>query len=303
MPTTRLRTIVLAALTGVIVLSGCANPVDPAAESDGYPPAPEVERDEKLAEKVPPEVRDAGVITVAMNSGPPPVKFRDADGEVNGFNPQLIEAAATILGIEVEYQEVPFDALVPGLESGRFDVFASAGDFAERRERTDFIDYMTYGTAIMVQSGFEHDELEPARLCGVSVAFTRGAAQQALVEQVAASCRERGEPALTMVPLKDANAGILAVQSGQADAVWGDSPALIYNANREPDRYKVVYDKLEGPYGIGVLRENAELRDALRAALRSLAEQGIYQKMLTDWNLEPDAAMPEFPINTGPSQG
>lgn len=294
-------TMLLAA--GGVLLAGCANPTDPmTGDPSRFPAQPVVERDEALAATVPASTREAGRIVVAMNSGIPPIKFRDSNGEVAGFNPQLIQAAAALLGLEVEYVEVPFDALIPGLESRRFDVFASAGDFVERRERTDFIDYLNYGAALMAQTSFEKDALTEAELCGHSVAFTRGAAQQSLVEAADANCIAQGAPAITQVPLKDANAVVLAVQSGQAELAWGDSPALMYRQKLEPDAYKIVHNELKGPYGIGILRENGELRDALQAALQELARRGIYQQLITDWKLDVADGLPGFPLNTGPAQ-
>ncbi|NJQ00483.1 ABC transporter substrate-binding protein [Streptomyces zingiberis] len=292
-------------------LTACADPAGPAgpagspekgSSASAYPKAPKVSVDEDIAAMLPDDVRSGKRISVAMNSGIPPIKFQDSSGRIRGFNPQLLEAAGGVLGLKVNYQEVPFDSLVPGLESGRYDLIASVGDFEERRARTDFIDYMTYGNAIMVGADFEQSKLTPDDLCGLQVAFTRGTAQQGLVEKAAGKCAADGKDELVKSPMKDANAGVLAVQSGQADAVWSDSPAMIYNATMNPDLYKVVYEQEEGPYGIGVHKDNGELRDALRAALRKLAKDGVYDELISGWGIEKSAALPDFPINTGPSQ-
>ena len=75
----------------------------------------------------------------------------------------------------------------------------------------------------------------------------------------------------------------------------GDAQSLLYNAKTSPDLYKVTFNDEAGPYGIGINKENSEFRDALRAALLSLVENGTYDKVLEEWG-QKDYAMPELPL-------
>ena len=301
--TARSLPLVAVIATAAVVLTGCANPSDTARVADAAAdigPAPIVVRDPGVAAMVPPDVAARGEFTAAVNPSSPPIKFLDGDGAIIGFTPELLSAAATVMGVRMRTQQTSFDALVPGLESGRFDIILSINDFAERRRRTDFIDYLLTGTAMLGSTSIPENALTPEDLCGRSIGFVRGNVQQNLVEAAAGRCVSRGAPPPRGSGFGDINAAILAVQSGQADLAWGDAPSISYNAERNPTRYKLVYRQIAGPYGIGVNKERAPLRDALRAALLKCVENGTYRYLLTKYGLD-DYRLPQMPLNSGPA--
>lgn len=299
----RTTTAALTAIVFIVGLSGCSNPEDSASgkeqDRDSQAILAEVEKDENIAAMLPEEF--AGGFSAGINADFAPIKFVDADGEIIGVNPDLLRGAAKVLGTEVEFQEGTFDSMVPGLEAKRFDVVASIGDFVERQERIDFIDYMKAGTAIMANTAVEVDEVTLDELCGLSIGYTRGSAQQTYLEAAAAQCEKDGEPGLEVRGYQDSGAGILAVKSGQDDAFWGDSPQVVYNVEQNPDVYKTIFNQTNIVYGIGIHKDNTELRDALRAALLKLVEDGTYDEILAVWEQQ-EFALPEMPINSDISE-
>src|SRR5262249_13953727 len=141
----------------------------------------------------------------------------------------------------------------------------SAGDFVERQTHVDFIDYLVAGTAILTKKNFKSDALTPQDLCGITVGYPRGAAQQGLLEAAQRTCASANKPPVGVNGYGDANSGLLAVQSGQADAFWGALAPMVFNATTKPDQFKVVYQQKIANYGIGVSKDDPPLRDALRA--------------------------------------
>jgi polar amino acid transport system substrate-binding protein len=135
----------------------------------------------------------------------------------------------------------------------------------------------------------------------MNVGHTRGTSQQTSLEAAAKECAAKGKPKLETSGYQDAGAGILSVKSGQADAFWGDSPQMIYNVKKDPDLYKILYSEKSSVYGIGIHKDNAALRDALRAALLKLVDDGVYDKMLKQWGQE-DFGIPEMDINSNISE-
>lgn len=283
-------------------LSACANPTAGGSEVTAQEVGPTVENtaNEEIAAMVPEDLRERGSFTVAINPDIAPVKFLDESGEVAGLNPELLEAAGTLMDLDAEFQKTSFDALVPGLEAQRFDVIASIGDFKERQEKIDFIDYLTTGSALIVATDSEGDAVSEEDMCGMNLSFVRGTYQQGQIEGISESCTSGGGDAVEATGYGDANAALLSVKSGQADGFWGDLQQLSYNEKTNPETYKVVAEDASGPYGIGVNKEEAEFRDALQAALLELVENGTYDQTLQKWGQE-DFGMPEMPLNTGAS--
>lgn len=280
-----MQRLVITALSSVVCLMGisaCANP----SEDGGTKPTgsadlvASVTKDDAVAAKLPQTIKQKGGFTASINPDVAPIKFIDTDGQIAGLNPDLLRAAAKVLGTEVKFQEGTFDAMVPGLESKRYDVIASVADFVERQKKIDFIDYLQTGTAILAAKDFQQDEISPAELCGLNVGHARGTSQQGYLEAAAKKCLAAGKPKLVTSAYQDGGVGILSVKSGQADAFWGDSPSMIFNVKKNPDLYKIVYSERRSVYGIGIHKDDSEFRDALRAALLKLVENGVYAALL-----------------------
>ncbi|GEK79176.1 ABC transporter substrate-binding protein [Agrococcus baldri] len=291
----------MGAMAGVALvglLTGCANPTiegasEPTTDEDILA---SVESVDEIAAMLPEQYRENGIV-ISINPDVEPIKFVDENGEIVGLNPDLLRAAAQVLDTEAQFQEGTFDAMVPGLEAKRFDLIASVADFVERQTHIDFIDYMRNGTAIVASPEFEQDEITLEDLCGMSVGYARGTSQQASLESVAADCAESGAPEVMLNGYSDAAAGILSVRSGEADAFWGDHPQMAYNVMTSPESFTIVYEEHVSVLGIGVHKDDPELRDALHAALMHLVEDGTYGAIMAKWGLE-DSAMPELPINS-----
>ena len=87
-----------------------------------------------------------------------PVNFTDDTGKRTGWNTDIVMRALQHIGIgedKVEFVEGPWESMVPGLQSGRFDLLAS--DVHVTPERIEIIDFTLpvfwYGDALFVQKG------------------------------------------------------------------------------------------------------------------------------------------------------
>lgn len=294
----RLSILALSTAIGLLGLSACANPtLDDAGQQAGSDDVvAAVQRDDAIAAMLPEAYRDKG-FSASINADVPPVKFIDDSGNITGLNPELLRAAARVLGTEVNLQVGTFDSLVPGLESKRYDAIASVGDYIERQTHVDFIDYLQNGTAVIAPADFEKDEVEPAELCGYNIGYSRGTSQQGNLETANEECAALGKPAIEINGYQDAGAGVLSVKSGAADGFWGDLPPMAYNVETDPDTFKLVYTEQDSVVGIGIHKDNPELRDALRAALLKLVDDGVYDQLLDEWGLS-GFGVPTMEINS-----
>ncbi|MFK0005269.1 ABC transporter substrate-binding protein [Paenarthrobacter sp. NPDC090522] len=295
----KLSVLALASVVGLLGMSGCANPTDNvgAQQTGGTDILAAVQKDDAIAAMLPEDIRQKGGFTVSINADVAPVKFIDGDGKITGLNPELLRAAAKVLGTEAQFQEGTFDAMVPGLEAKRYDAIASVADFVERQTKIDFIDYLKNGTAIIASKGMKEDQLTPEQLCGLSVGYARGTSQQGNLEKYAAACEAKGASKLEVNGYQNSGAGILSVKSGAADAYWGDLPQMSYNVKTDPGLFKIVYTEQKSVLGIGINKDNPKLRDALRAALLKLVQDGTYDALLDKWGLK-DFGIPDMHVNS-----
>ena len=89
-------------------------------------------------------------------------------------------------------------------------------------------------------------------------------------------------------PLGSGSQALLEVKYRDADASLTDFPVAAYNAkvSSSGQDFQVVGGQIEpGPFGIGVRKADAPLREALRTALRQIISDGTYDRILAKWNV------------------
>lgn len=280
-------------------LTSCANPVAEGGTGQGVSvDTSQVETVPEIAEMLPQDLQDQGHFTVGATSTNLPAQYTDENGELVGAQIDLLKAAAPVLGVDVRFEVVTFDALQPGIESGRYET-ATMGDLASRQETMDFIDTYKNGAGLIAHKDYEKDEVDfGSELCGVSVAVTKGTGAEKELGSISEDCVKDGKEAVQLSSYTD-NAGVVLAVSSQQNAVGSlESVVALGNVAKDPDTLKLVYSNERFVSGLGVTKDNAEFRDALRAALEHLVETGVYEDIYSAYGIE-ELMMPELPLNQG----
>ncbi|CAL9521568.1 ABC transporter substrate-binding protein [Streptomyces atacamensis] len=302
----RLAAAAAVALTGSLLLTACGDQTDSGGEGGGG----EAKSSEApLFDKLPKDIQSAGVVKVGSDIAYAPVEFYDENDKIAGIDPDLGEALSKQLGVEFEFTNGTFDGLITGLNSGRHDVIMSAMTDTKQRqeglddkgekvgEGVDFVDYFRAGSSILVKKGNPEGIKSLDDLCGETVALQRGTANEELAEAQNEKC---DKPIKILAFDKDTEA-LLQVKQGRAVADINDYPVAAYNAKTSGggEDFEVVGDQIDAaPYGIAVSKENTQLRDAIKAALDAIIDNGEYQKVLEKWEVT-DAAVEEATVNGG----
>ena len=267
----------LAALLMTGLVTGCAAPdeASPAGNDDeSQAEVTTLEKDDEIA----------GVVRVASGVSFPPMEFFDTDNEtVLGFDADLGKALGEVLGVEFEFHNTNFDGIIGGLNADRYDLaLTSMIDKKERQETVDFVDYLSSGLAFMTLKDNPEGLTSEGDLCGVGVAVEKAATGDLVADDLSADCEKNGEEPLEKLPFPDQASAVQALKSGRADDVLALDVTLAYKVSQDPDSFE----------------DSTELRDAVQAALKKVQDEGVYDQLLTKWNLE-DQALEGAPINTG----
>lgn len=258
-----------------------------------------VNADPALKSLVPEFYRNKGSLHVAVNPDVVPIKFVDESGNMVGFAPDILSAAAKILDINLELNQSSFDALIPGLNSNRFDVLISLADYKARQQNVTFVDYLSMGETVVSTLSFEKEIASNDDLCGLKLAVVKGTGSVQEVENVNKKCVDEGKVALDISTYSDANTALLSISTGVSDAAWVDSPVGYYNVHKFPDKFKVVYFNPLSTYGIGfgVDVNSKKLAFAFQQALRKLYSDGVFDQLVVKWKLDAKDTKRDFPIN------
>lgn len=275
--------------------AGCADTAETNAHVEVITatPAPAVQQ------LVPANVRERGSLNAVMSVGNAPLHYPtpDGSGDMLGVDPDLAKALGDVMGLRVNVAGVTFDQIVPGLQSGRYDIAVSQmGLTPDRLKVLDFVDYFTSGTGLGVRAG-NPMQITVSTMCGHAIAVSNGSIQQAsYLPKLSAACVRDGKPAVQVHSFPDQQKGVLALVSGRIDGVFVDLPVLRYAAKNVPDIAVADTYEANTPVAIG-LAKGSPLAPAVQAALSQLHRDQVYGRILTKWAVQ-DNALDTFTIRT-----
>ncbi|MDH6197769.1 ABC-type amino acid transport substrate-binding protein [Mycobacterium frederiksbergense] len=294
----------------VLAAAGCSADNDAAGSSGTDPAAPEVldlklGTDPAVAAKLPDKYKNG--IRVAIDVPNPPFEMFDSNQRIIGFDPDLATALGQKLGVRVTVNQVPWESLLPSLQSGQQDIIVTGmNDTVERQANLDFVDYVQGGFSILVAEGNPEGIKTIHDLCGRNVAVQKSTVQGEILRDMAAECQARGSEPVVVSELPAEEDARTAVRAGKAVADVFDSAQAKYVAENagggkhfdlivdpeHPNGYFPVYS------GIAVLKSNPQLTAALQAALQSLIDDGSYTKLLDHHGLSA-YGLKEATLNAG----
>ena len=237
--------------------------------------------DPELTKLLPKDIVDAGKINIAVDIPYPPMAMYDEDNREIGFDPELGRLLGQKLGIDVSLNKQAFDSVIPSLQAGKNDMIMSGmNDTPERQESLSFVDYTHGGFAIAVKKGNPDDITTQKDLCGKTVSVQKATVQGDLLR--AMDC---GINVMELPTDLDAQT---ALRAGKSQAYTADAVVAEYVVATTDDgnAFEIVRDP-ENPAGfnpvysgIGILKEDTELVEAVKQALQALIEEGTYQEVL-----------------------
>ena len=240
---------------------------------------------------LPADIKSKGALTVATGEGYPPFEFYAADNKtLQGVDPELVSAVAESLGLKPDLKVLKFDAIIPGMQGGRYDVAAAAmGIPPTRNQVVDFVSYFQGGTSIMFGTG-NPLKLTLDTMCGHTIAAQKGTIYATdYLPTFSQKCTDAGQPAIKVAIYPDQPSAALAVSSGRADATMDDFGPLAYVAKQSNGKFEVLDANYSpAPYGIA-LDHGSALAPAVEKALEALIADGTYAGILKEWGVSAGA--------------
>src|SRR6266540_487139 len=229
--------------------------------------------DQALAAKVPAEIKSDGKILIGTDSSYAPNEFLDTDGKtVVGFDVDLFNAVAAKLGLTTEWQSAAFDAIIPGILSGKYEAGVSSFTINdERKQQVNMVSYFSAGTQWGTKTG-NPNGVQPDDACGKKVAVQTNTVQD------------------TEDLPKRQDQATASVVSGKDDAMLADSPVIAYAVKQTSGQLELLGDIYDSaPYGYVVKKDQTDFAEALAGAVAALVSDGTYQQILSKWGVEAGA--------------
>ena len=232
---------------------------------------------------------DNKTITVGSDTTFPPFESMGKDGKTaEGFDVELMTAAADTMDLKVKYRTYDWDGIIPGLTAGNdFDMICSALTITPERSQAIYFGtpyFMdSYGMAVPKDSTFSDWKQLKA---GDSVAVQLGSSG-------AEWCKKNLPAGIKYIENKDTSALFQAMQAGEAKCVIQDY-SMTANFCADAARQAKIVQRIDGTdsyLGMGFQKSDkgSAMRDDFNKALQTIVDNGTYARIYKKYfSTEPD---------------
>ena len=278
-------------LAVALVAAGCGEKSNTGGGSTGTTAAaPTV--DEALAAKVPAAIKSDGKVLIGTDASYAPNEFLDTDGKtVIGFDVDLFNAVAAKLGLQTQWQSSKFADIIPGLQSGKYEIGVSSFTINdERKQQVNMVSYFNAGTQWGTKKG-NPAGVQPDDACGKKVAVQTATVQETEdLPQRDKDCKSAGKPAISIDSYQDQGQATAAVVSGKDDGMLADSPVIAYAVKQTNGQLELLGDIYDSaPYGYVIKKDQTEFAQAVADAVKALIADGTYKTILDKWGVQAGA--------------
>lgn len=277
------------AAAAALALTGCVNDDSAVKENNSDASSASVVTYE--------QIKETGVLIIGTDAEYPPNEYKDADGKPTGWGVELANAVAEEMGLEPEWQIMPFEGILPRIEEGAINMGSSSfTDNAERQKTVDFVNFLNAGSMWAAPVG---STVDPDNACGLTIAVQSDTVQH--TDELPAkskACEDAGKPAINILPFGGQPEATTAVIQGQAAAFSADFPVTVDAVNNTDGALETVGEMFDAaPYGFAV-QKGSGMDKAVQKALQTLIDNGTYLEILTKAGFEA-GAITEATINAG----
>ena len=266
----------------VLSLAACGSTASSAASSEAASPeaassdaaSSEAASSEAASETETAELStvEPGKLIMSTNAAFPPYEMTTDSGEFEGIDIETAQAIADKLGLELQIDDMDFDAALLSVQQGKADmVMAGVTVTDERQNVMDFTDsYATGIQSIIVKE--DSDIASVDDLAGKKIGTQRGTTGYLYCSD------DFGDE--NVVAYDNGLTAVQMLNNGQVDCVVIDNaPAKEFIA-ANPGLKLLDTAYVEESYAIGVGKGNTELKDAINTALEELKADGTLQAIV-----------------------
>ncbi|MGA9373475.1 MAG: glutamate ABC transporter substrate-binding protein [Mycobacterium sp.] len=227
---------------------------------------------------------DSSKVTIGTKIDQPGLGLKNPDGTMSGFDVDVATYVAEQLGYtpeDIEWKESPSGQRETLIENGQVDFIAATYSITDaRKEKVSFAGpYLITGQSLLVRA--DNSDITGAeslannkKLCSV----TGSTPAQRIKDKY---------PGVQLQQYDTYSACVEALKTGAIDAVTTDEVILAGYAAQSPGTFKIVGDPFsEERYGIGLKKDDTELRTKINDAITKMISDGAWKEAF-DKNLGP----------------
>ena len=226
------------------------------------------------------KIQAANKAVVGTSADYPPYEFVDETGNMVGFDIELMEEIANRMGVELEWQDMPFDSLIAAVQEGKIDMSISAFNYSEERDAlVDFSDpYFVTEDAFIVAEGFTGAFNQAEDAANYRIGVQSGTVQDEWVTDELIDTGLMSESNLSRYERVDQAA--LDLQVGRIDILLADDVPAEAIVSQFEGLMIIHKDMLyTGPINIVIPEGESELQEELNRIIAELQAEGFMDEL------------------------
>ena len=218
-----------------------------------------------------------GKLTMSTNAAFPPYEMTADDGSFEGIDIEVAQAIADKLGLELQVDDMDFDAALLAAQTGKSDmVMAGVTVTPERQNAMDFSDSYANGIQVVIVPE-DSDIASIDDMQGKMIGVQRGTTGDLYCSD---TVENGGFGEENVTPYDNGLTAVQALMNGQVDCVVIDNAPAQEFVAANPGLKILDTEYANEEYAIGVAKGNTQLLDAINGALAELEADGTLQSIV-----------------------
>jgi polar amino acid transport system substrate-binding protein len=230
------------------------------------------------------EIKKRGYMIVATEDDYPPFEFV-VDGKPMGYDHELLSVLRKSAGFEIRQEILPWQGILPGVASGKYDVALSAAVITDERVKSlDFTLPISESTMAYVKRKGDASIKSLTDLSGKTLGVQQGGASFQVLPELEVELKKTGGKLGNVVQYGAFSEAYQDLVNRRLDAVIHNIVSLSTLVSEKPDVFELGQRVGRKSYAAwAVQKNNKSLADFLNAFLTQQKSNGTYKQLQLKW--------------------
>lgn len=223
------------------------------------------------------DIKARGKMVVAIDPTFTPYEYTTANGAITGYDPSLLNLIAKDLGVAVEYRQLAFDGIIPGLVAGSFDFTATALNVTvERAKRIAFTTPVSKSqNVVLARKGGTLTGATAEDLSGHTLAVKAATQPEQLLRRMSKDLEQQGKKPIEILSVQTVEQTVEALVANRADGAVDDMTVMTAVMKRHTGQFQITGNIGDAVYiAWGTRQSDPKLTQAIDDGIKKLKADG-----------------------------
>ncbi len=226
-------------------------------------------------------------VTIVTENAYPPLQFLDKDGKAIGWEYDALAEIAKRLNMQVKYENISWDAMIPAVSEGQFDMGMTGITIKDdRKEKVDFSDPYMRSEMLMIVRGDETRFTDAASFAALPDLLVSAQPGTSPFYAAIYNILDGNEENPRVVKFETFGAGLEALKTGDVDLTLSDSTAANGYVAASDGALKIIGEPLASEDFGFIFPKGSDLVAPMNAAIAALKADGTFEALNKKWFLD-----------------